>query len=790
MVKSALHTKIEYVETRRMDSEDKAHDSVVYLCDILSDEVFYHMTLGKEHNDFSHFGVYFYPIYLISEKRKVRGKVGVYEILSRNRIDLRDKDGDIDILKLGKPLLFSHVTKEYLDKYGFRAPDDSDSDSDSDSGSDLDNESLQETETQTTDNKPTDNDSVEDTVDNDDDDGSDHDCDEEDEEDEDELLALPKSKYASKSKSKNSKKTANGDNTDSNENEKLTKDNLFTEMDEPEFASEEANYPEETKDTAKKIRDSYEPSKNSSQNWISQNMKNPNYRILKSPGDGNCFFHSVQKAYAYIGQDTTIPKLRKLVSQEIDITQVQEYRTLYLDLAKEKNNLSTELEQNTQQYQDLKRSQANPSVDRKQARKIVDMSNRNRIEKDSIQVQQTTNTENLRHFAFMKAILYDTTTDEKRSQHRMLDKYTDYVRSDDFWADSWAISTLERLLNIKFLILQNSDEEHRIMRCTIREDDDSKYKNYEPTHYILRDYAMGGNHYDLVTYNKRAMFTFTELPYDLKVKVILTCLEKQAGPFAYIKDFRQFKHDIGIVEEDDEDDAGAQDGLDALDALDELDDTGDSVQKPSREKPYDEKPALQFYEKSALGVAPGKGKGDIASNGSTDGILQDGYFTELLGFLKGQTKEEADERKHWRRMLDDSWSKYQFEVDNKLWASVEHYMLALRFKTGHPEVYHAFSLSDKSSEIARHLDKAEASLKLHKGKEGEYYKIKRKTKDIDPDTKHEEHLQAVRAKFTQNADLTTLLASTKRAKLQKYVPKNPPELAHHLMHVRHEILAK
>ena len=70
MVKSALHTKIEYAETRRMDPEDKAHDTVVYLCDILSDEVFYHMTLGKEHNDFSHYGVYYYPIYLISEKRK------------------------------------------------------------------------------------------------------------------------------------------------------------------------------------------------------------------------------------------------------------------------------------------------------------------------------------------------------------------------------------------------------------------------------------------------------------------------------------------------------------------------------------------------------------------------------------------------------------------------------------------------------------------------------------------------------------------------------------------------
>ena len=59
---------------------------------------------------------------------------------------------------------------------------------------------------------------------------------------------------------------------------------------------------------------------------------------------------------------------------------------------------------------------------------------------------------------------------------------------------------------------------------------------------------------------------------------------------------------------------------------------------------------------------------------------------------------------------------------------------------------------------------------------------------IDPDfygqRSQEERLEALKAKFTQNEDLTKLLHDTKDAKLMHFTRGQPPETDHLLMLVR------
>ena len=216
----------------------------------------------------------------------------------------------------------------------------------------------------------------------------------------------------------------------------------------------------------------------------------------------------------------------------------------------------------------------------------------------------------------------------------------------------------------------------------------------------------------------------------------------------------------------------------------EDEDEDDDASSEENKKLYDELPVLQFYERSASSK-PGKGNGDETKE---KGLKEDPYFADLNRFLKGINPKEKKEREEWRRMLDDSWTKYQFEVDNKKWASVEHYLKAVPFKDRYPAIYHNFSISDSTSDISTDLKKAEDSMKSVKGKEGVHYKAKKDVKDLDPDLEKEYRTDALRSKFTQNADLTTLLASTKMSKLQKYIPKNPSKIDVELMKIRQEIL--
>jgi hypothetical protein len=45
---------------------------------------------------------------------------------------------------------------------------------------------------------------------------------------------------------------------------------------------------------------------------------------------------------------------------------------------------------------------------------------------------------------------------EYMKEIRTLDEFKDFIKTRHYWADTWAVSTLERLLNIKVIIMSES----------------------------------------------------------------------------------------------------------------------------------------------------------------------------------------------------------------------------------------------------------------------------------------------------------------------------------------------
>ena len=80
-----------------------------------------------------------------------------------------------------------------------------------------------------------------------------------------------------------------------------------------------------------------------------------------------------------------------------------------------------------------------------------------------------------------------------KTSKELLEKFKKKIRSCEFWAETWAISTLERILNIKFIILSSEayklDDLSNVLQCG--QLNDTILQNmgvFNPEFYIMVDY--------------------------------------------------------------------------------------------------------------------------------------------------------------------------------------------------------------------------------------------------------------------------------------------------------------
>ncbi len=480
--------------------------------------------------------------------------------------------------------------------------------------------------------------------------------------------------------------------------------------------------------------------------WIQKFMKSKEYNLVSTVDDGDCFFDTIKKGLALAGKRITIKDMRKIVSNNTSIDIMETYITLYFNGKRERDNLV-----------EIKKSL---KTQQKELKKQIKGSNRSSVlyQIEEIQEQLSDIDETLpiyenmvTEFNFITPILpvdesdpsdvkmIPPETDEEKQE--CYEKFKKILQTCNFWANDSTIAIIEKALNIKLILFSKVEYDEKdfdsVVRCGLPVELDEG-EMFNPEFYIMANYL--GNHYTLITYKDRGALKYQEIPLNVKKMIVKKCMEGQEGTFNKILDFKQFMDELKITV-----------------PSESADDDGDDAVMSG------EIPVFQFWHKSAAAPYPGKGSGEFIQP------QDEGKFVELHKI------------KDWRKKLSNYW-KSSFLLDSLQWATVEHYYQASKFKNNNVDYYKQFSLGS-GSDIAKDPVKA---IKAANDPPTSDIVI-----DEDFDSRKENVLKAaLKAKFTQNHDLTRLLIETKNAKLNQYVRGSKPNAFNELMEIRKELQEK
>jgi len=491
---------------------------------------------------------------------------------------------------------------------------------------------------------------------------------------------------------------------------------------------------EETRQAANKIISSYK--KSAGENWFQTFMKNPNYYIVDNEGGGDCLFATIRDAFSQIGQQTSVDKLRKKLSQEVTLEVYNGYKEIY-DNAKQSLLKDTETIKKLEAEYSKYRALYDSTLDRNEKKQYVEISKKLREDRDRVINEKRITYQISQEYKFMKDI-------------DSIQKFKDKIRTCEFWAETWAISTLERVLNVKFILMSHqsfsANDLGNVLNCGQSNDAIiESIGEFKPEYYIILEYT--GDHYKLIGYKKKQIFKFKEIPYDIKKMIVDKCMEKNSGLFSLIPDFIRFKDEL-------------KSGLEYVPHFDELSDA-------KIRGLYEDDVVFVFSDTSDPRRLPGKGSGEKIA---IDMVKQ---FSQLAAIP------------NWRRKLDNMWIQ-PFLMDGHKWNSVEHYYQAAKFK-GTPEFYLSFA-EESGTDLSKDPEKAKAASSTKGKLKGEQIRPINVQKDAEYKKYKERTMnEALYAKFTQNEDLKELLKETKKAKLMHYKKGKEAELAEPLIIVREKI---
>lgn len=456
--------------------------------------------------------------------------------------------------------------------------------------------------------------------------------------------------------------------------------------------------------------------------WVNKYLRSNKYEIIDNEGAGDCFFAVLRDALKTVKIETSVKSIREKLANNVDETVFQTYKELF-DLYY--NNMKTTQEQ-------LKTLKSKHSTLKKMITGTSDGPDKIKLiqdAKDNFNIFTSINTKGkeledlAREFQFMKDV--NSVEDLKKVIKEVGGAY---------WADNWALSSLERIYNVKFIILSQNHfvegEKEHVLQCISPDIKLEERGLFEPSYYIIADYFQN-NHYKLITYDKnikRGALTFSELPYKIKELILERCMEKNAGLYVLIPDFKAFANKHGVETST----------ISKKSAYDALVDT-----KKPLSQDYDDAIVIQVYNKS---------KHAKVGEGSGETIKPELKIAKNV--LELNNKKKYPE---WRKKLDNEFLVTNLKIDGINWTSVKHYMLASRFN-GITDIYSKFK---KEGTYGSNIEEAQKFYETQLAKKS----IKSTLINDEEFKKLEPGLleKALYAKFTQNDELRELLLLTGNA---------------------------
>jgi hypothetical protein len=253
--------------------------------------------------------------------------------------------------------------------------------------------------------------------------------------------------------------------------------------------------------------------------WLQQFFQNPSYNIIESPRDGHSLFAALKSA---LPEKVNIDRMRQFLSKNATEELFQKYKTMYEDVIADEEALTRQIKNITERYNALS-PKIKTTKDRNLQMSFIEQLNviKNRhgeLKKERLELKIMA-----KEIEFMKGIA-------DLSQLKLV------MLTPKYMADAWAISILERELNIKTIVLSEMNylegDELNVLNCGQA----SKMTKFEPSFYVLLC-NQGGGHYQLINYANKSAFTFPELPAEIKTLVKEKCLERNAGLYSLIPEF-------------------------------------------------------------------------------------------------------------------------------------------------------------------------------------------------------------------------------------------------------------